>query len=505
MNNSFYVKNNVLSGLLKLFITIILPFLIRTTMIYTLGKEYLGLNSLFTSILSVLNLAELGFSNAIIFCMYEPVAEKNTDKICALLEFYRKIYFIIGLVIFVMGILILPFIKYIIKGTWPNDINIYLLFLIYLCNVCISYWFFAYKSALLNVLKRIDIVNIVQILIYTLQYLIQIFILIVWKNYYAYIVITPICTLIINIQISKQSEKLFPIYKCKGCIDECDKRKIIYSVKNILLYRISEITRNSLDTIVISAFIGLGMVAIYNNYYYIFTAIYGILVTINQGMQAVVGNNLVEKNVCRNYEDMKQYHFNIMWIVSWFTVCLICLYQPFMRIWVGSEMMLSMFNVVLLGLYFYILNMNNIRNLYYDGKGLWGEGRWTYICEILGNLFLNIVLGKVFGVTGIIVATIITILVFSGICRTNILFKYYFRCSVKEFWIFNFKNIGITIVALTITYLICNHLIIENLVIDLMLKLIVCIIIPNFILWCFYRKNKMFLDFKMKNIVKFKL
>ena len=492
MNNRELAQKNIASGLLKLLVSIIMPFIIRTAMLYTLGKEYLGLNSLFTSILSVLNLAELGFSNAIIYSMYKPIAQGDNKKICALLSFYRKIYFAIGIIIFVCGIIITPFITYFINGLWPRDINIYILFLIYLINVCISYWFFAYKTALLNALKRVNIINFVQVFIYMLQYIIQLFILIFVKNYYCYIILTPISTIVINLVIARKASIEFPEYKCDGTIAESDKKMIINNVKGILLYRISETTRNSLDTIVISSFIGLGMVAIYNNYYYIFTAVYGILVTINQGTQAIIGNNLVVKSRENNYLDMNKYHTGIMCLVSWFSVCLICMYQPFMHLWVGDEMKLSNINVILLGLYFYVLNMNNIRNLYFDGKGLWLSGRWTFILEIAGNLILNIVLGKYFGVSGVILATIVTIFIFSGICRTHILYSSYFLCSTKAFWLITGKNVFITMLSLLCTYIVCQLVHIDNGILKIIYNMVVCLIIPNFVLYIFYRNNQMY-------------
>ena len=116
------VSNNITSGIIKKIISITLPFLIRTAIIYCLGAEYLGLNSLFTSILSVLNLTELGFSSAIVFCMYKPLAEKNIDLVCGLLTFFKKVYFVMGILILFIGLVLTPFITVFISGT-PINLN----------------------------------------------------------------------------------------------------------------------------------------------------------------------------------------------------------------------------------------------------------------------------------------------------------------------------------------------------------------------------------------------
>lgn len=150
---------NFSSGLIKQILNIILPFIIRTIVIYYLGAEYQGLSGLFTSILQMLSLAELGFSTAVVFALYKPISEKNTDLICALVNYLNKVYKIVGIVVLGVGLALLPFLGQLITGYVPENINIYILYLIYLFNTVISYWLFAYKSALLTAMQREDIVS----------------------------------------------------------------------------------------------------------------------------------------------------------------------------------------------------------------------------------------------------------------------------------------------------------------------------------------------------------
>ena len=139
-------KRNIIYGTINRLTSLIFPFIIRTVMIYYMGVEYVGLGGLFSSILSFLSLAELGIGTALVYSMYKPIATDDVDSICALLKLYRKLYFIIGCIIFSVGLALAPFLRFIISQDVPDDVNIYILYLIYLLNTVISYWFFGYKQ-----------------------------------------------------------------------------------------------------------------------------------------------------------------------------------------------------------------------------------------------------------------------------------------------------------------------------------------------------------------------
>ena len=195
-------SRNIVFGIGNRILNIILPFITRTVLIYILGKKFLGLNALFTSILQVLNLAELGFSSAIIYSMYKPIAENDITKVGILLNLYKKVYRIIGTIILVLGIAMLPFIKYFINGEYPEGINIYLIYLINLINTCLTYFLFAYKNSLLTASQREDIISKINSVILIIQNLLQMIILLITKNYYFYIITLPVCTVCNNLFVA---------------------------------------------------------------------------------------------------------------------------------------------------------------------------------------------------------------------------------------------------------------------------------------------------------------
>lgn len=483
-------KKNILSGIVNKIIVMIFPFIIRTVILYHLSEEYLGLSSLFTSILQVLNIAELGFSHAIVYNMYKPIADKNYDLVGAYLNYFKKIYLRVGLIIFGFGIVILPFLKFLISGTYPEEINLYILYILYLIDSASSYLWFAYKGCLLNALQKVNILTNIQSVIWILKYSIQILIIILFKNYYLFVIVSIISTIVINLMTSKYVDNNLPEYKNDIELSSKKKEELKTQVKGVMLGRISDVFRNSLDSIILSTFFGLTTVAIYNNYYYIFSAIYAIILIITHAMQASVGNSIAKESVVKNYNDLKKFNFLFTYIICFCCICLISLFQPFMRIWVGRNLMFSDFNMILLCLYFFVLNINNIRNLYFTGNGLWWDAKESFILEAIGNLLLNILLGTIFGTVGIIIATIITIFIFNYILRTNILFKKYFKIKPYEYYFKMFLYFCVIFILCSVSYVFCNKLLIIDGIIGLIVYLTISFFISLFFIVIFSKTRE---------------
>ena len=220
MSRTENASRNIVWGILSKVISLGLPFVTRTVMIYTMGMQYVGLGSLFTSILQVLSFAELGIGSALVFSMYKPIAEGDDDKVCALLNFYRKTYRVIGCVILIFGLAMMPFLQYLIAGDLPNDINLQVLFLIYLLNNVLGYFLFAYKQSLFTASQRTDMISKIGMGLQLFSSIAQILALVLLHNYYAYAAVIPAITCLNNICIGVLTDKYYPQYKCKGEIEK---------------------------------------------------------------------------------------------------------------------------------------------------------------------------------------------------------------------------------------------------------------------------------------------
>lgn len=489
-------KRNSIWGMIQKIVALLAPFFIRTIMIKILGAEYLGLGSLFTSILTVLSLAELGFGTAIVYSMYKPIAEKQTDTICALLNVYKRIYRVIGAVVLIIGFSLIPLLPRLIKGVVPPDINIYILFLIYLVNSVSSYWLFAYRISLLNAHQRADVTSKIDFVLMIVLYTAEAISLLVFRNYYCYAILLPCYTIAKNFVASHYVKKMFPEYKPTGTISDEMKVNLKKSILGLMITKLSSVSRNAFDSIIVSAYIGLTAVAIYNNYYYILNAITGLLLVFTTAIAAPVGNSIATESKEKNLTDMNRLNFGYMWIAGWCTVCLACLYQPFMNIWVGMDLMFPDYTMWLFSVYFIIIKLGDIQAQYFDAAGLWWHRKWYSILEAFGNLILNFILGYFFGIVGVLVATILTVFVFNFLLTSRVIFKHFFGQGYWRYISTQLLYMVVSLIAAGITFVICKEVTgqIMSSWIILIVDLIICIIVPNVIFVACYVKTSIFKD-----------
>lgn len=466
-------KRNIIWSFIEYLILILFSFISNAVIVHYLGVDYLGLSGLFTSILQVLNVAELGFSVAVTYNMYKPIAENDTVTVNALLAFYRKIYFAIGSLVFVVGIIVMPFIPYLIEGSYPENINIYVLYFLYLSNTAVSYFLFSYRTALLNALQRLDLTKLAYCIVSVVQNVLQILSISVFHNYYLFVGISIAGTAFKNIISAYISHKKFPVYKCSGNLDPAIKSNIASKVKGLLICNISGVTYTTFDSIILSAFKGLYIVAVYNNYLLVFNGLSHVMSMIRFAMQASVGNSVASESLEKNYNDIKKWLFLFSMIATFCSSCLVCVYQPFMKLWMGDDMLLPFVDVVLLSVLFFVSTVPHAHYLYLNAAGLWLELKWAYISSALLNVVMNLLLCHFFSTTGIILATLIATFLSGMIWHTIVIFREYFKRSAFNYLLKQLLYLVFAFVLGTIAYLITSLIGFEGIV-GIIVNIIVC-------------------------------
>ena len=492
LDRSKNTARNLIFGTVAKIYGIAIPFVMRTLLIYTLGMAYTGLNSLFTSVLSVLNLAELGVGSAMTFSMYKPIAEDDTASVCALMRLYKIYYRVIGLVILIAGAAITPALPFFVKKDVPADINIYVLYAINLMTTVLTYWLFAYKNCILYAHQRNDIGNKIGLVIGTVKYGLQAVVLVAFKNYYAYIMVALLLGIVSNIVTAIVSDKLYPQYKAKGKLPKEQVQIINRRVRDLFTSRIGAIVVDSADTIVISAFLGLTALAQYQNYFFILSSVFGFVSLVTDSALAGIGNSIVTESSEKNFNDLKKFAFIISWMSSFCVCCLACMYQPFIELWVKKENLLSYGMVILFCVYFFVKQINSLLNLYKDASGIWHEDRFRPLVTAGANLVMNLIMVQFWGLYGILLSTVLSMLVVGMPWLLHNLFTTVFRSGCRELLKKLLIYGGVTAVSCVICIGISHFATFNSLILTLVLRLVICTVISNLIFFAVFFKSSEF-------------
>lgn len=462
-------------GILYRILQIVFPFIIRTIFIKTIGIQYLGLNSLFTAVLQVLNLAELGVSSALVFSMYRPIAEQDEEKICQLMKLYKIYYWIIGAIVLLIGLCLMPFLEYLIKDAIPSDINIYILYSMQLGATVLSYWLYAYRSSILIAYQRNDILNIISIIVNFVLYIVQIIVLLIFENYYLYLCAIIAAQILNNIVSAIWSKRRYPQYEPKGDLPKEERLRINKKVRDLFTSKIGAVVNNSVDSIVISTVLGLQLLAVYQNYYYVVSAVMALFGIFFGACTAGIGNSLV----VRTEEDNRKLLYNINYIVfmalSVCCACILCLYQPFMKAWVGDEYTLDYSFVILFAVYLYAEEAPRTLVVFKDAGGIWRHDRFRPLTAATINLILNIVLTPLMGLYGIILSTILAFLGVSYPWAIVNIDRYLFNIDIKIYLKYTCLYTTSICIIDYIVLLVCENIVFQNNWLTIFLRATICI------------------------------
>lgn len=471
------MKYNIFSQILNLLI----QFVSRTFFIKILGNEYLGINGLFSNILTILSLADMGIGTVLIYSMYKPLAENNEEKMKALMNIYKKIYNIIALTVLIIGLCITPFLQVFIKDM-PNIQHIRFIFILYLLNTVVSY-LCVYKISIINADQKNYIVTTRQQIFNIIANFIMIMVLVTTHNFILYLIVQMLFSIISNIYLSSLAEKMYPFIKdTKGYkLTKEEKRQIKKDTFAMMLHKIGGVVVGGTDNLIMSAMIGLEAVGIYSNYLLIINAIKKFTTQYFNSMSASIGNLNAMKDKEYSYDIFKKVFFGNFWIFTFCSICLFCLLNPFIEIWVGIDYTFHISIVAAIVISFYIEGMRQTVLIFREAMGIFTKDQLKPVIEAIVNLIVSVMLTLKFGIIGIILGTIISMLFVCVWIEARILFKYGFSKNVIEFFKIYAKYLVIGVVGLILTYG-ANLLIKGNTITTLILRFTVSIIVSNLVI-----------------------
>ena len=481
-------RNVLFNGMLQA-MNMLVPFFMRSIIIHYLGAEYLGLGGLFKSILQILNLSELGVGSAMVFSMYKPIAEDDGETVCALMKLYRTLYRIIGLFILVIGLVLVPFLPKLIKGDVTADVNLYVLYFMTIGSTVLSYWLFAYKNCLLNAHQRIDISSKITLLVHITEYALKIAVLILFRNYYMYLGVQILTQIARNLIVAKVVSKYYPQYSPHGDLPKETIKKISGRVRDLFTSKLSYTVTNSADTLVISSFLGLTVLAIYQNYYFIISSLSKMIEVITGACIAGIGNSLITESAEKNYKDLRKMTMLFGWLMCVAGSMLLCLYQPFTNLWMGEENMLGINYVICFVVYFYSIGMNKLINLFKDAAGIWKIDKWRPLTAAILNLTLNLATVRWLGLYGVLLSTVISIVLVQIPWLFHNLFKAVFPHEYLWQYVRYYISFAVIVLAACTTSWFACLLLSLSLWPTLILNAMISFGISNVIFFAIYGRN----------------
>lgn len=478
MENS-RTKNTVLNSLFGIlsFVSIILvSFLLRKILAATLGKEYLGLNSLYTTIVSMLSLTELGISNAIIYFLYKPVTTGDEEKIKQYLAFYKKAYYVIALIVAVLGAALIFVIPFVAKtNVEMRKVQAY--FILYVFNTAVSY-LIAYKKCIIYADQRSRVISVCHAITKIIFSIAQILVLYFTSSFLAFILIMIFCTVADNLSCAVYANAKYPYIKQKpkGKLSDCELSEIKAKMLPIAVQSLAGYVVSSTDSIIISSVISVGLVGIYSNYTLISTTLKSLYGQVFASFTNSFGNLSVSGDTERAYGVYCNSVYFAFIMTCCMSACFFSLVNPFIKLCFGADYVLSVYTTVLVVSSFYFTCMNVPSVSVQNALGLHNKDATVMIVQAVLNLVLSIALVFVMGLNGVVVGTVVSTLLCPFISKDYVLHKYYFNRSPFKVYFNQTVYFILTVIASAACYLVCTYLIVPDTWLLLIADGVICLV-----------------------------
>lgn len=492
MSKEGKVIKNITSSIILNVMNVLMGILGRVVFLRVLDAYLLGISGLFTNILGVLSLADLGLSTAMMYSLYKPIAENDIEMISSLVHYFKKIYLKIAVTVATVGVLCIPFLDYLINtDVTIEHINIY--YLLSLGNVVISY-LFVYRAILLNADQKQYVANRITLFFKFIIFFTQLFILITTKNYAFYLASAIILTYINNIVINNKTMKLYPYLKNKAKeIDNHTKYTITKNVKALFIYRVAATMIASTDNIFISVILGTITVGYYSNYLLVTQQVRTILDLINNQIKASVGQYIaVNKNKKdKQYEIYKKIDLLFYILVVYACILQLVLFNDFIKLMFGREYVMNYSVVLVIVINFYVTNMQQVIWTFRETVGMFEEIKYITLVTSIINIILTPLMGYYWGLEGIIMATVFSKMLCSWWIEPKKVFEH-LKVKPSTYYLNYVYNFSVFILCIFINDILVVKIVYKNILATLIVKGFVSLVATGVIIVLFNFKRKEF-------------
>lgn len=430
------------------FIIMIVSIIVKRFLIQSCGNDVNGLNALYLSIIGFLSVAELGIGSAITFCMYKPIVEEDTDKVSALYQLFNRIYYVIGGVILLSGLALVPFIGYFAKDYSQLDVNMYLTFVLMLISVVMTYPYGA-KSALINAHKNNYITTAIFSCGGLLQYTLQIFVLLLTRSFEWYLICRSISALAQGVATEIVARKKYgAIIANKQKLDSESKKELTRSIKAMFMHKVGYLLVKTVDSVVISAFVGVVSLGAYSNYNAILSSLSGVISLVFSSITSVLGHLYVEAD-----KESSEKYCEILHLINFmlgvvFYLGYYAIIDDLIAILFSADLIVSKMLSLVIALNGFVQFLRTSVLVFRDATGTFYHDRWKPIIEGVVNILLSIWFVNWMGVPGVIVATVITTLLICHTIEPYVLYKNAFESSPVRYYSKNYVMIAVFFVGM---------------------------------------------------------
>ena len=491
---------NMYIGILTQIIITLLGFISRKVFIDGLGTEYLGVNGLLTNVLSMLSLVEGGIGTSIVYNLYKPLADNDTEKVTALVQLYKKLYGILAVLVAILSLMLYPFLGSLMNGGTSGKYITVVYFIFVIKNI-ISY-LNAHKWSLINADQKGYILARINLIFNIVTTICRIAIIYLTKSYILYLLVELIIIIIQNIYNGNIVNTRYPYIKTKEKykVDNEVKENMITNVKALFLHKVGSYCVFGTDNILISAFISVKTVGIYSNYTMIIGQLSALIGPILNSINASVGNLVATEGEDKNYSVFKIVYLLNFWLYSISAIFLYNLLNPFIDWWIGEGLLLDNFTLIIVLVNFYISGLRTSVGIFKEKAGIFTEDKYIPLLESVTNLGASLILVKYIGLAGIFLGTTISSIAFPVWNQSRLVYKKLFKRPLREYFERYFLYAGVTILLAIMVTNICNIFVSGYSFLSLVIRGIICVTIPNIILVLIFHKTE---EFKyLYNIIK---
>lgn len=484
------LKNIAISLLLGT-VVILANFIVQKVFIETLGLDLLGVNGLFTNIVAMLAVAELGLGSAIIYHLYQPLHAKDSEKISSLMHFYKRGYALVALSIIVLGIGFLPFLG-MITGTVNTSFNTHIVFLLFIVNSAASY-ILSYKRSLLYADQKSYIINLVHLIALVILNAIQIGMLVATKDYYLFLVLRIIFTVLENVILNWMIDKRYTIDSYPGPISKALRRDIFMKIKGLLFHKVAGFITTGSTNIIISILLGIVTVGFYSNYLLIQTAINTLFIQASGAIRASIGNLLVVETQEASFIVFKRLQFAGQFLAILCVSVFFVASGSFVSLWLGDTFVfsVSVTAALALNIYLYLIRWIAFHN-FKEAAGIFYEDRFVPLLEAAINIVASIVLIKALGLAGAFLGTAFSSLVVHMYSYPKFVYKDILGRSYSEYARMLISSFAMAFFAVGIAYWVSTLFHFDSKWLQLLANVACSLVIPVTVFFAFYRRTEEF-------------